>query len=151
MTTLRGWLSLLILASLPLAASAQAKKRLEHIVIFKDGFYIKGKVSEKVGEVIYDSKSGQGFPILAGEFFIDDNVRTIYFGHSQIQKVIPLESKVPMQIVRLQIDLPAERHPEPVRVRKLLEMGRQGGRARSRCSTPARRWAASRCCKKSGC
>jgi predicted esterase len=90
----------LILAGLPMVAPAQSKKRLDHIVIYKDGFFLKGRVGEKVGEVIYDEKSGQSFPIPSGEFFLDDFARTIYFSHSQIQKVLPLESNAPKPIVR---------------------------------------------------
>ena len=57
------WVSLLILATLPTAALAQPKRR-DAIVIFKDGFFIKGKIDEQVKDVIYDSASGQSFPIL---------------------------------------------------------------------------------------
>jgi predicted esterase len=100
MLRLSSFLSVLILAGVPLDAPAQSKKRLDHIVIYKDGFFLKGKVGEKVGEVIYDSKTGQSFPIPSGEFFLNDYARTIYFGHNQIQKVIPLEANASKPIVR---------------------------------------------------
>ena len=51
MTHLRwGWVGL-FLAALPLAAQAQAVKRRDAIVIYKDGFYIKGKINEQVREI----------------------------------------------------------------------------------------------------
>ena len=103
MMHLRWALSLLLFADWSCSASAQTRKRLDHIVVYKDGFYIKGRVSEKVGEVLYDSASGQSFPIFAGEFAIDDNVRSVYFSHGQIQKVIPQESNESKPVVRFKL------------------------------------------------
>ena len=100
MLHLRSLLAILILAGLPLAAPAQAKKRLEHIVVYKDGFFIKGLIGEEVGEIIYDSSSGQSFPVASGKFFLTDFARTVHFGHHQIQKVLPLESSMSKPIVR---------------------------------------------------
>ena len=99
----RWILSLLILAILPLAASAQAKRR-DARVIFKDGFHINGKIEEQVRDVIFDSGSGQAFPIPSGNFFIDDHVRKIIFSPMNVLKVTQLkvgEIKEPMQIQRI--------------------------------------------------
>lgn len=86
MTLLRWSLCLFVAASLPLPLSAQAKRR-DAIVIYKDGFTLKGKVKEDIGTIIYDSASGRAFPIPSGDFFIDDDVRNIRFGPGNVQKV----------------------------------------------------------------
>jgi pimeloyl-ACP methyl ester carboxylesterase len=103
----RWWMSLLILATLPIAAGAQGQPRLrDAMVIFKDGYYIKGKIDEQVREYIYDPKSGQSFPILSGDFFIDDHVRKIKFSAGNVQKVVHLKAgdvKAPMRIERIQV------------------------------------------------
>src|SRR5438874_1545276 len=105
MTQTRWWLSLLILATLPIAVQGQPKMR-DAMVIFKDGFYVKGKIDEQVREFIYDPASGRSFPILSGNFFIDDHVRKIKFSPTNVQKVSHLkvgDVKEPMQIWRIKI------------------------------------------------
>ena len=100
MMQLRWWISLLIAATLPLAAAAQ---RRDVNIIFKDGFSIKGKVSESVREFIYDPASGRSFSIPSGDFSIDDHVRSILFSPSHVHTVRQLkpgEIKEPMKIVR---------------------------------------------------
>jgi pimeloyl-ACP methyl ester carboxylesterase len=101
MMQLRWWMSLLIGATLPLAAAAQ---RRDVNIIFKDGFSIKGKVSESVREFIYDPASGRSFSIPSGDFSIDDNVRNILFSPSHVHTVRQLkpgEIKEPIKIVRI--------------------------------------------------
>ncbi|HZZ78948.1 MAG TPA: PHB depolymerase family esterase [Gemmataceae bacterium] len=85
MTSSLRLLSLLILFALPVAVLAQQKR--EAIVIFKDGFDIKGTVNEKVREYVWDKDSGRGFPVMSGEFFLTDHVRTITFSPTQVTKV----------------------------------------------------------------
>ncbi|MBM3996054.1 MAG: hypothetical protein FJ303_18170 [Planctomycetes bacterium] len=107
------WLLVLLVAGLPGAANAQKKQR-DAIVIYKDGFYIKGKIEERVGTVIYDRESGRAFPLASGEFTIDDHVRKIMFTPTHVQKVIQLkegEVKEPMKITRIKsIFQPREIH-----------------------------------------
>ncbi|MSQ94159.1 MAG: hypothetical protein EXR98_06330 [Gemmataceae bacterium] len=103
MTHLRWWMGGLILAALPVGAFAQADRR-DAIVIYKDGYFIKGKVKEQRGTVIWDHATGRPFPIPSGEFFIDDDVRDILFSPTNVQKVIqlkPEEVLQPMEVKRL--------------------------------------------------
>lgn len=98
------WISLLFLLALPLAVSAQPRR--DAIVIFKDGFAIKGKVNEKVGDYIWDKDSGRSFPVFSGQFFIDDVVRNVQFSPHQVTKVYqPKEGdvKTPMVIKRYKV------------------------------------------------
>src|ERR1019366_4779911 len=98
----RWFLSVLILAMLPIVLFAQPRQR-DAVVIFKDGYHINGKIEEQVGDVIYDRATGQAFPILSGNFFIDDQVRRIMFSPMNVLKVTQLkvgEVKEPMQIQR---------------------------------------------------
>ena len=102
MIRLRSALTLLIVAAVPVAVLAQAPRDVT--VIFKDGFAIKARVGENVGEVIIDKVSGRPFPIMSGKFFLDDHVRSILFSHSQVSKIVqfkPGEVKEPMAIVRI--------------------------------------------------
>ena len=96
------WFSPLFILALPIAVSAQPRR--DAIVIFKDGFAIKGKVNEKVSDVIFGfQESGRSFPIFSGQFFIDDFVRNVQFSPHQVTKVYqPKEGEVKqlMQIKR---------------------------------------------------
>ena len=92
----RWVLSCLLLAACPLIARAQKASPREAVIIYKDGFVLRGKLNEKVGNIITDSASGRSFAIPSGEFAIDDHVRNINFSPGQVQKVIeikPGESK----------------------------------------------------------
>jgi pimeloyl-ACP methyl ester carboxylesterase len=103
MRYMRCGLAGLLLAGLPFALEAQAIKKRDAIVIYKDGFYIKGKINEQVRDVIFDRASGQSFPILSGDFHVDDIVRRVYFSPTHVMKVEqykPGEIKEPMQIMR---------------------------------------------------
>ena len=101
MTHLR-WMSLLIVAVLPMSVPGQGpKKQRDAHVIFKDGFVIKGKIEEQVRDTVFDSATGHAFPILSGDFYIDDHVRRIRFSPTNVDKVIQLkvgEVKEPMKI-----------------------------------------------------
>ena len=97
------WLGLCALLLVTTVADAQGKR--DAIVIYKDGFVVKGQVQEQVREVIYDSASGQPFVIPSGNFHIDDHVRKIYFSPANVQKVFQFkagEIKPPMKIVRFE-------------------------------------------------
>jgi pimeloyl-ACP methyl ester carboxylesterase len=95
-------LTVLILLALPIAVSAQPRR--DAIVIFKDGFDIKGKVEESVRDWIWDKDSGRSFPVFSGSFFINDEVRSIQFSPHQVTKVYqPKEGEVkkPMEVKRV--------------------------------------------------
>ena len=103
MMPMRWWLSLLILAMLPMVAPAQGPRR-DARVIFKDGFFIHGKIYEPTAKQIFDPVSGQGFPIPSGNFFIDDNVRSIMFSQAHVLKIEEHKDEAPVSkpYVRLQ-------------------------------------------------
>jgi predicted esterase len=105
----RCWMSLLILAALPIAEAQGQPNRRDALIVFKDGFFIRGKIDEQVRDVIYDSASGQAFPILSGQFFLDDHVRKIKFSSTNVQKVNQLkvgDVKEPMQVKRFSLYAP---------------------------------------------
>jgi hypothetical protein len=80
-------LALLLLAAWPATAAAQTR---EALVIFKDGFSIKGKIVQN-RDFITDPVSGQSFviPKGGGALYMDDDVRRIQFSPNQVQEVIP--------------------------------------------------------------
>ncbi len=83
----------LLLAVLPGLAAAQAGR--DAIVMFKDGYYVKGKVVEK-RDFIVDPATGKSIdiPAASGLIYVDDLVRQIYFSPSQVQAdggIIPLK------------------------------------------------------------
>lgn len=90
MHRLRPVLLGLLLVLFPSVASAQ-KNRPEAIVIFKDGFHLRGRVMEK-SDVIFDSASGQSFrvPAAGGFIYLDDHARRLHFSTTQIQEVIKI-------------------------------------------------------------
>ncbi len=87
MTPMRWSMSLLILASLALSASSQGLKRRDAIVVYKDGFSVKGSVKEDVAKLIFDPETGRAFTIPSGNFHIDDDVRTIRFSPGNVASV----------------------------------------------------------------
>ena len=96
---LRCSLCLLIVALIPMSASAQ--KRRDAHVIFKDDFYVKGIVNESVREFLYDRDTGMRFPVFSGQFFLHDHVRDVLFSTAQVIRVVqPKEFKPAMRIVR---------------------------------------------------
>ncbi len=101
MRTTRRFLATVIFLCLTAIANGQAGRNAH--VIFKDGYTIKGLVNEKVREVLFDSKSGRAFPILSGDFFLEDYTSSVMFTSGQIQKVIPIQPgqfKEPIRITR---------------------------------------------------
>jgi pimeloyl-ACP methyl ester carboxylesterase len=94
-------LSLLImgLGLIPLIAEAQRPVQPEVVLIYKDGFTIKGRVHEKAN-VITDSASGRSIPIFTGQFFIDDHVRNILFSRDQVQSITKIKPVPPRMMVR---------------------------------------------------
>jgi hypothetical protein len=101
MTPIVRILSLFCLFALPMILSAQGKR--DAVVIFKDGFDIKGKVNEKIKDFVFDKESGRSFPILSGQFFIDDHVREMSFSPHQVTRVYqPKEGEFqePMRVWR---------------------------------------------------
>lgn len=79
--------SVALFVFLPAIAIAQVR---EALIVFKDGFSIKGKVIQKK-DYIVDPASGRGFVIPKdGTFqYIDDDVRRIHFSPFQLQEVLP--------------------------------------------------------------
>lgn len=95
-----------IVVLLALSAAASAQPRRDAIVIFKDGFDIKGKVEETVRDYIWDKDSGRSFPVFSGNFFLDDHVRKIQFSPHQVTKVYQPkdgEVKQPVEIKRYEV------------------------------------------------
>ncbi len=104
MTPLIRLTSILILMVLPIVVSAQPRRDV--VVIFKDGFDIKGKLEETVRDWITDKDSGRSFPVFSGNFFINDYVRKIQFSPHQVTKVYqPKDGELvePIQVKRRDI------------------------------------------------
>ncbi len=123
------FLCALLLLAMPLDVSAQPRR--DAIVIFKDGFAIKGNVNEKVRDYVWDKDSGRSFPIFSGEFFIDDHVRNIQFSPHQVTKVYQPkdgEVKAPVTVLRYKgyvLGLPILKE---FRVEKFEKWGEDGKR-----------------------
>jgi len=101
MPSRKFWFGFLVLVLMPAAVLAQVGRNTT--IIYKDGFVLKGKVTESVREVIYDSASGKPFSIPSGNFAVDDYVRNLVFSPTNVQKVMqfkPGEVKPPTQILR---------------------------------------------------
>ena len=95
MMPMHRWLSMLILAMLPMAALAQGPRR-DARIIFKDGFFIHGKVYEATAKQIFDSASGQAISIMSGNFYIDDDVRSIMFSQAHVLKIEDHKDSAPV-------------------------------------------------------
>jgi predicted esterase len=91
MNDLRRCAACLLLAGLPSLAAAQQQGK-EAIVMFKDGFYVRGMVAEK-REFIVDAATGKSFSVPDGSGFIyvDDHARRIHFSPTQVQEVLPVK------------------------------------------------------------
>ncbi|MBI3410518.1 MAG: hypothetical protein HY040_19435 [Planctomycetes bacterium] len=76
---------LFLLLLLPLPAFAQVP---DAIVIFKDGFYITGKVTQQKGFFLDPSGTSFTIPKPGSLMYVDDGVRRIYFTPSQVQEVL---------------------------------------------------------------
>src|SRR5262245_4371898 len=86
---MRSSLSLLIIAVLPFAAGAQPNRR-DAVVIYKDGYVVKGKIHED-NKTIFDSETGAAINVGTGDFFLDDGIRSIMFSPGQVSKVTRLK------------------------------------------------------------
>jgi len=63
-----------------------------HIIIFKDGFVLEGRLSEKT--TYFTDKSGQGFTVPAGKpYWIFDGYRNVFFSPNQLQDAVGEEAK----------------------------------------------------------
>jgi pimeloyl-ACP methyl ester carboxylesterase len=81
-------LTLSLLALWPALAGAQVVR--EALIVFKDGFSVKGKPVQK-RDFITDPVTGQSFVIPKDGSFLhlDDGVRRIFFSPFQVQEVVP--------------------------------------------------------------
>ncbi len=109
----------------------------EALVVYHDGFTLKGQVHEKVGEIVWDKVSGKPFPILAGEFVLDDRVRSIRFSVGQVQKVTT-RSTPPGADRRHSIRqlFPARTYWPTWSIPKAFPIGAMTGNGRPRIRTP---------------
>src|SRR5262249_11550814 len=95
-----------------LTAAAQSKHDV--IIYFKDGHVIKGRLFELPKGGIFDSASGRYFPLMSGEFLIEDGLRNIKFNPGQILKVDQLkEGQVPPVQRVMRMDEPRIERPVP--------------------------------------
>lgn len=85
-------LSSLVLGLCPVVLWAQAKGPKDAVVIFKDGFFIKGKAVQKKDFVV-DPYSGNSISIPAGGeyLYVDDGIRRFNFSMAQVQDVLEIE------------------------------------------------------------
>ncbi len=93
-----GWSAAILM--IPALLLAQTTTPDEAIILFKDGFVIKGKVKRKY-DFITDPGSGASFRIPAGNFYVDDRVRQIYFAPAQVQDIVPFKTDDKDRIVLL--------------------------------------------------
>ncbi len=98
---LRGWLALSLLIVCAFITSAQPQPAREGVVIFKDGFYVKGRITQP-NDFIIDPIGGASvvIPSAKGFLHVDDRVRRIVFDPSFTQDV--LETK-PGDIAELMV------------------------------------------------
>src|SRR5262249_52712021 len=80
-------------------AEAQTPNK-QKVVIFKDGFVVRGKVSRPT-KIDFDPKSGAQYTIPTGYYFIDDEVRSIAFSPNQVHDVVDDESLQKLKPIRL--------------------------------------------------
>jgi poly(3-hydroxybutyrate) depolymerase len=88
------YLAGLVLALAPVWLEAQTSKGLKDaVVIFRDGFFIKGKPAQKL-DFIIDSATGASIRIPAsGEaLYIDDGARRIQFSAGHVQEVLEVDA-----------------------------------------------------------
>src|SRR5947209_5206615 len=87
-------LSCLLLGLLPAVLRAQPKEPKDAVVIFKDGFFLKGKAIQKK-DFIVDPHSGASIVIPAGGeyLYVDDGVRRINFSLAQVQDVLEVQAE----------------------------------------------------------
>jgi predicted esterase len=73
----------------PGLATSQGRRPPSSLVIFKDGFFLRGKVMQQ-RDVIFDPEAKVSFsiPKPGGLFWLDDDVRRLLFSPAQVQEVI---------------------------------------------------------------
>lgn len=82
--------------------SALAQAPQPSVIIFKDGFAIKGRVKEQKDSIV-DPASGAtvSIPLAGGFLYLDDDVRRIYFSPSQVQEVLKRDPNDQKDIIKL--------------------------------------------------
>ena len=92
---------LAILAALSFLSSGQVQAQFtgkgpkdRALVIFKDGYFISGRVTQPKS-FITDPESGASFtiPLEGGFFYVEDGVRRIHFSPRQVLEVLPEDPK----------------------------------------------------------
>jgi pimeloyl-ACP methyl ester carboxylesterase len=85
-----------------LLSLAGAEKARPAIVIFKDGFYIQGKVKQPRDYIVDPSGANFTVPMAGGYYYVDDGVRRVIFSPGQVHEVLddPKGAKTPMQLRR---------------------------------------------------
>src|SRR5262249_23736436 len=76
----------LLLLILLLPAPAFAQK--EAVVIFKDGYYVAGKVTQPKSFILDPSGTSFTTPAPGSLMYVDDGVRRIFFAPAQVQDVL---------------------------------------------------------------
>src|SRR5947209_7302175 len=81
-------LTILLACFAVMATTANAQFRKEAVIVFKDGFFLTGKVIEKRDFIL--DPSGQSFtiPLSGALIHLDDFARRMYFIPGQLQEVI---------------------------------------------------------------
>ncbi len=80
-------------------ADAQKKPDPFRLVIFKDGFAVRGKI-QRPHKIEFD-KSGFQFTVPTGHFYIDDDVRYILFSPNQVHELVEEDSSKKAKPIRL--------------------------------------------------
>src|SRR5437870_1009377 len=77
------------------------------LVIFKDGFYVSGRVTQPKS-FITDPESGASFtiPLAGGFFYVEDGVRRVHFSPRQVLEVLEEDPKRDRNLMTL-VGLPA--------------------------------------------
>jgi pimeloyl-ACP methyl ester carboxylesterase len=108
-------LSCAVVGLFPPALAAQQKGPRDAVVIFKDGFYVKGKAVQKK-DFITDPYSGATIVIPAGGeyLYVDDEVRRINFSMAQVQDVFDIEPEILKNVLRFKWRDPPRVAAKPV-------------------------------------
>ena len=98
------WLSCVVLALWPAVGRPQPPKQA--VVMFKDGFHVKGRVIQNKSESITDPATGSIFRVPGGGdfIFVDDGVRRINFPSFQVQEVLELKPEQLKEQMRLHMN-----------------------------------------------
>ena len=95
-------LPLLVAVLLASGLPALGKPAKKQIIVFKDGFIVRGKIT-RPNTLLHDDKTGHSLsiPVPGGFFYVDDDVRTIAFSPAQTHQVVDDESRndlVPLRV-----------------------------------------------------